>query len=152
VGLDLNVTALLKVLWQRNFEIFEHLSHTTVHGWINRSGDKARWSDKTLARAEAENFQGHLNGGRRGILVRGTISTGGILALIRFSVSVSRCCRHYHGGLQNAGAPVTLITVRTLFIATIIDMAPQIFDTPFKDGSFFCASDSFIRKWLRETL
>jgi hypothetical protein len=97
MGLDLNVTALLKVLRQRNFEIFEHLSHTTVHGWIDRSGDKARWSDKTLARAEAANFQGHPNGGRRGILVRGTISTGGILALIRFSVSVSRCCGHYHG-------------------------------------------------------
>ncbi|KAJ7328285.1 hypothetical protein DFH08DRAFT_1023683 [Mycena albidolilacea] len=31
-------------------------------------------------------------------------------------------------------------------------MAPQVFDTPFKDGSFFRASDSFIRKWLRETL
>jgi hypothetical protein len=59
VALDLNVTALPKVLRQRNFESFERLSHTTVHGWIDRSGDKARWSDKTLARAEAANFQGH---------------------------------------------------------------------------------------------
>lgn len=75
VGSKMSSTALVKVLRQKNFEMFQYLSHTTVEGWIDRNGDKPRWSEKTLARAEAGNFQGHPNGGRRGILVR-IVSTG----------------------------------------------------------------------------
>lgn len=70
VGARMSVTAIINVLQQKNFQMFEHLSHSTVQGWIDRTGDKPRWSEKTIARAEAGNFQGHPNGGRRGILVR----------------------------------------------------------------------------------
>lgn len=31
-------------------------------------------------------------------------------------------------------------------------MAPEIFDQRAKDGSKFCCSDSFLRKWLHETM
>jgi hypothetical protein len=48
---------------------------------------------------------------------------------------------------------VTLVTVRALFVATILDQAPEIFNIRCqKDGSYFKASDSFLRRWLRETL
>lgn len=37
-------------------------------------------------------------------------------------------------------------------MATILDMAPEIFETRAKDGTQFRCSDSFLRKWLHETM
>jgi hypothetical protein len=37
-------------------------------------------------------------------------------------------------------------------VATILKMAPKIFDKQVKDGSAFHCSDSFLRKWLHRTL
>ncbi|KAF8187081.1 hypothetical protein K438DRAFT_1973251 [Mycena galopus ATCC 62051] len=114
------------------FDIFEHLAHSTVEGWIDHSGDKLQWSDRTLERAEVGNFQGHPNGGRRGVLANHPELAG----LLTEQVS----------GLRDARALVTLITVCALFVATILDKAPEIFDKSYKDGSYFRVSDSYLRK------
>lgn len=39
-----------------------------------------------------------------------------------------------------------------MMLATIILSAPKILEKTFKDGSTFCASKSFVRKWLHDTL
>ncbi|KAJ7687531.1 hypothetical protein B0H17DRAFT_1300752 [Mycena rosella] len=128
VGHSMSSRAIEKILKAKNPAVFERISHTTIEGWIDRGGGKARWSAAVLARAEKGNFQGHPNGGRRGILANRPDVADLITGRIR--------------GLRNVGAPVTLVTVRALFVATIIDQAPEIFATRAKDGSYFSVSDS----------
>src|SRR5438045_37166 len=48
---------------------FAGLTIETVRGWIDRTGDRPRWSDAVLRRAEQGNVVGHSKGGQRGILV-----------------------------------------------------------------------------------
>jgi hypothetical protein len=55
-------------------------------------------------------------------------------------------------GLRDAAAPLTLVTIRGIFVATILDMAPEIFEQKASDGTKFRCSDSFLRKWLHETM
>lgn len=55
------------------------------------------------------------------------------------------------GGVKS-DAPLTLVTIRGIFVATILDMAPEIFEQKAADGSTFRCSDSFLRKWLHETM
>lgn len=69
IGPKMSSHYIVQVLKHKDPVIFEHLSRGTVDGWINRSEDKPRWSDATLRRAENGNHQGHINGGRRGVLV-----------------------------------------------------------------------------------
>jgi hypothetical protein len=54
--------------------------------------------------------------------------------------------------LREASAPITLVTVRGIVVATILKMAPEIFDKRAKDGASLRCSDSFLRKWLHGTL
>jgi DDE superfamily endonuclease len=54
--------------------------------------------------------------------------------------------------IRGTGAEVSVITVRGMMLATIISSAPEILEKTFKDGSTFRASESFVRKWLHDTL
>ena len=54
--------------------------------------------------------------------------------------------------LREASALVTLVTVRSIVVATILKMAPKIFERHAKDGTSFRCSDSYLRKWLHGTL
>lgn len=54
--------------------------------------------------------------------------------------------------LQEAAAPITLVTVRGVVVATILKMAPEIFQKQSKDGSSFRCSDSYLRRWLHGTM
>ena len=47
---------------------------------------------------------------------------------------------------------ITSVTVHGILLATIIKQAPDILTKTFHDGSSFCASESFVWKWLRNTL
>lgn len=50
--------------------MFGKISHTTINGWIDRRGDKPKWSERALKRVEFGNHQSLDNkGGRRGVLV-----------------------------------------------------------------------------------
>jgi hypothetical protein len=55
-------------------------------------------------------------------------------------------------GLRDAAAPLTLVTIRGIFVATIMEMAPEIFEQKASDGTKFRCSDSFLRKWLHKTM
>jgi hypothetical protein len=54
--------------------------------------------------------------------------------------------------LREAGAPLNLIGVRAIIIATIHKMAPEVFDRTYADGSYFRVSDLYCRAFLRITM
>lgn len=47
---------------------------------------------------------------------------------------------------------MTLITMRGIIVATILRMAPEVFETVQHDGSVFRCSDMWLRDWLHHTL
>ena len=58
----------------------------------------------------------------------------------------------YLQGLREASAPLTLVTIRGLLVAHLQHSTPEIFTTPFRDGSFFTCSDTFVRKFIKRAL
>ncbi|KAJ8090755.1 hypothetical protein PM082_018321 [Marasmius tenuissimus] len=54
--------------------------------------------------------------------------------------------------LQEAGAPISLVTSRGIIVANIAHHNPEIFDKEYKNGTEFRASDSWCRAFLRGTL
>jgi hypothetical protein len=56
------------------------------------------------------------------------------------------------GALRDVVAPLTLITIQGIFVATILDMALEIFKQTAKDRMKFHCSDSFLQKWLYEIM
>ncbi|KAJ7152006.1 hypothetical protein C8R46DRAFT_913655, partial [Mycena filopes] len=134
----MSASAIRDVLRRRDPVIFAHILRTTIDGWIDRRGTTPKWKASTLERAEKANFQGHPNGGRRGALR----NHPGVVRLIMKRLQA----------IRDGGAPVTLLTVRAIFVATIQKQAPEIFEKMHEDKSQFKASDSYLRKWLRETM
>jgi DDE superfamily endonuclease len=51
--------------------------------------------------------------------------------------------------MHDAGVAMSILTVRGVMLATIISRAPEILNTPYRDGSTFKASDDFVRRWMR---
>jgi hypothetical protein len=66
--------AIVHELNKKDQRSFGNLSHTTLNGWIDRSGSKPKWSETFLARLKHGNEPGHSNGGRRGVLVSNILS------------------------------------------------------------------------------
>ena len=54
--------------------------------------------------------------------------------------------------LREATAPITIVTVHGVIVATILKMAPEIFQKQSEDGSSFRCSDSYLRRWLHGTM
>jgi len=54
--------------------------------------------------------------------------------------------------LREKDVALTTVNVRGIIVATIIRMRPEILDTPVGNGLTFNASDSFVRKWMRDVL
>jgi hypothetical protein len=54
--------------------------------------------------------------------------------------------------LRDAAAPLTLVTIRGIFVMTILDMASKIFEQKAHNGTTFRCLDSFLWKWLHETM
>jgi hypothetical protein len=78
-GWKMSATRIVKIAKTRNPEIFENLSRETVRDWIDKSGERPRWSDATLRRVEAGNAPGHANGGHRGVFVSSSYLVNGAL-------------------------------------------------------------------------
>jgi hypothetical protein len=49
--------------------VFEGFTRTTVKSWIDRSGDRPKWTKAILQRIDRGNDTGHNKGGQRGVLV-----------------------------------------------------------------------------------
>lgn len=64
-----STTAIVKDLKRKDITSFARLNRTTVDGWIDRSGEKPRWSDTALERIRQGNNVTNPNAGRKGVLV-----------------------------------------------------------------------------------
>lgn len=117
--------------------LFDRLAPQTLGGWIDRSGDKACWSARTLERVE----KGHRPGGettRIGVLIKyPEATTQAIKVLI---------------SLRDCAVPLTLTTIRGILIAQLQFLAPQVFTNPSPDGTLFACSDEFTRKFVKRAL
>ncbi|KAN0105518.1 hypothetical protein V8E52_010957, partial [Russula decolorans] len=138
VGKSMSTYYLVKVMQQKDPITFGGLSRSTIEGWIDRSGKIPRWNDATLARIERGNHQGFDHGGRKGVLAK----YPAVVEMIKSRLVV----------LRDASSPITLVTARGIIVATILDMAPEVFKKVAKDGSLFRCSDSYLRRWLHETM
>jgi hypothetical protein len=61
--------SIVDMLKKRDPETFQGLSRSTINRWIDRTGDKPKWSERTLERIRRGNEPGHDNCGRKGIFV-----------------------------------------------------------------------------------
>ncbi|KAF8120185.1 hypothetical protein EV363DRAFT_1191847, partial [Boletus edulis] len=130
---------IVLLLKRRDPIIFEKLSRTTVEGWIDRTGGKPKWSARALQKANEGNDPGLGNkGGRRGIFVH--------------FPTVEKAIVDRLNALRNGSVPLTLVTIRGVVVAMLMNMAPEIFNIKAPDGSFFRCSDSFLRAWLHKTM
>ena len=101
----MSTSAITKVLMKRAPETFSVLNHSTIEGWIDRSGSRPRWSDNALRMAEKGNFQGG-QGGARGVLSKHP-------DVVR---TITRCLED----LRRAGAALTLVSIRGVVVATTL--------------------------------
>ncbi|KAK7047057.1 hypothetical protein R3P38DRAFT_3423853 [Favolaschia claudopus] len=131
-------TDIARELQRVNHDFFQHLTPSTVRGWIENVGGFNQWKPSVLARADTGNIPGHNKGGPRGILSAHPEIVEDIIAQLT--------------DLRVAGAPLSLAVARCLIIAIITERAPELFEHRFKDGSYFRVSDSFCRKFLDKTL
>jgi hypothetical protein len=61
--------AIVHVLKKKDPKTFQGLSRTTINRWIDRTGNKPKWSERTLERVKRGNEPGHDNCGRKGFFV-----------------------------------------------------------------------------------
>lgn len=54
--------------------------------------------------------------------------------------------------LRGAGVALTLLTIRAIMVTHIETDAPELFERALGDGSCFRCSESFVRRYLRNTL
>ncbi|KAF4615755.1 hypothetical protein D9613_012424 [Agrocybe pediades] len=138
VGYQMSSTEIVRGLKRRDPVIFENISRSTVDGWIDRTGDKPCWRKEVRARIESGKGPGHNKGGPRGILSAYPDVVKAIESRLHF--------------LRERGSPISLITARAIIVATILHMKPDILTIKFKDGSTFCASDTYVQRFLHRTM
>jgi hypothetical protein len=148
--------AIVKVLKLRDPVVFAKLlvNWTTIDMWIDRSGKKPRWSDRTVERIKQSNQTENSNAGRKRVLVCFSRSWTQLL-LTNDQVNhpnVVQSVKDVLTSIRSMGAKVTVVTARGILIATILKNTPEILEATFKDGSTFRASESFVRKWLHDTM
>ncbi|KIK73843.1 hypothetical protein PAXRUDRAFT_792843 [Paxillus rubicundulus Ve08.2h10] len=111
----------------------------TVEGWIDRSGERPTWSARALNMAHRGNDPGLGNkGGRTGIFTR--------------FPTVEKAIMDHLTALWKGSVPLTLITIRGIIVAMLMDMAPEVFNVKASDGLAFRCSDSFVRLWLHQKM
>ncbi|THU76846.1 hypothetical protein K435DRAFT_703867, partial [Dendrothele bispora CBS 962.96] len=113
-----SATAIVKRLRGRDADSFSTLRESTVRGWIDKSGTSRCWSSATLARVKQKHDNGHSKEGRRGVLFGHPDVVDNITARLQ--------------ALRDARAPISVITVRAVMLATIVDLAPEILEHTFK--------------------
>lgn len=137
VGWEMKATHIKKVLVRMNKTLYETLNPSTISGWIDKSGARPRWSDAALRMAE----KGHMQGGHGGF--RGYLA--GYPQVVDVIIKRLTALRKNH-------APLTIVTIRGIAVASILRTAPEIFERKAPDGSVFRCSDTFLRRFLHENM
>ncbi|KAN0097881.1 hypothetical protein V8E55_002327, partial [Tylopilus felleus] len=124
-------TQIVSLLEQRDPVTFAGLSCTTVDSWIDHSGNKPKWSLHALKMARDGNDPGLGNkGGRWGIF--------------EYFPTVEKAIIDWLDALHNRSVPLTLVTIKGIIVAMLMDMVPEIFDVQASDRSSFQCSDNFL--------
>ena len=61
--------AIVHDLKKKDPKTFQGLSHSTINRWIDRTGDKPKWNERTLERVRRGNEPGYDNFGRKSFFV-----------------------------------------------------------------------------------
>jgi hypothetical protein len=75
-GWQMSPSMIVQIAKSRNPRVFKGLTWETVKGWIDRTGEKPRWSNATLWRIESGNATGHSLGGTCRVFVSGNTGLG----------------------------------------------------------------------------
>jgi hypothetical protein len=134
---------------------FCRLRKSTVADWIEKRDGVRDWKESVLLRAKRGNIPGHDKGGCHGVLVkRLNVQWDPILmahtqAPYPEIVETIKC---HLVTLRDAGAPLSLVAVRAIIVATVQKYQPELFQQTFKDGSTFRVSDTYCRNFLHGTM
>ncbi|RXW18423.1 hypothetical protein EST38_g7441 [Candolleomyces aberdarensis] len=155
-GWRMSATSIVREAQKADPEVFKGLRHSTVEGWIDRSGDRPRWKASVLQRLQRGNLTGHNKGGRQGILVRAALNCA-ILYLVDGKYqdkypAVKDAIISVLQLLRNNGAPLTIVTIRGVMLAIITLQKPEILEHKTNDGLTFNLSDDYVRKWVKKNL
>lgn len=138
VGLNMSTTRIKDVLVRVNPDsVYGRLNRSTIEGWIDRTGTRPHWSEAALAMAA----KGHIQGGH-----------GGFRGYLAGYPDVVQTIVNRLEALRKAHAPLTLVSIRAITVASILREAPEVFERKAPDGSTFRCSDSFLRRFLHEQL
>ncbi|KAJ6523241.1 hypothetical protein DFH09DRAFT_1330119 [Mycena vulgaris] len=120
---------------------FRQLTEQVVGRWIDTEAKKLhginKWKDEVLAAIPS------------GAAPGGQSTRAGVLD------SYPELCKkikHQLEALREMGTPLSLVTIRATRVAFIRQDQPHLFDRVMADGSEFRCSDSFVRKFLRNTM
>ncbi|KAJ7604624.1 hypothetical protein B0H17DRAFT_1120943 [Mycena rosella] len=134
--------AIMKALHRANLKTFHRLSEQVIGTWIDPEAKKrgvSKWKDSILKNVEL----------RAGNAPGGQTTRCGVL----HPYPETRKKIHNHlTSLRGAGVALTLLTIRALMISHIEEDAPELFHHARADGSTFRCSESFVRRYLRNTL
>ena len=146
-------TEIVRELKLKDPILFAKLTTQTLGAWIDRSGDRPVWSEKTLERVGKGNKPGGLTT-RVGVLVCRTnllLSPLRLVKKIKYPEATAEVLG-YIRSLREASITLTLNTVRGLMIAHLQHHVPQIFKEPSPDGTLFRCSEGFVLKFLHRAL
>ncbi|KAF7330683.1 DDE superfamily endonuclease [Mycena sanguinolenta] len=131
--------AILEELRKTNPKDFSRLKEQVIGRWIEREGGTSRW--KESVRQKVELGKGNSPGGH--------VTRCGVL--YPYPETCKKINAHLTS-LRAAGVVLTLLTIRAIMISHIEHDAPEVFERAMGDGSHFWCSESFVRRYLRNTL
>ncbi|KAJ7100368.1 hypothetical protein C8R44DRAFT_946758, partial [Mycena epipterygia] len=133
--------AILADLQKSNIKDFCGLKEQVLGRWIegSRKSRTSRWRDTILRKVEAG--KGNAPGGQ-------TTRCG---VLHPFPATRKKINDHLTS-LRGAGVALTLLSIRGIMVGHIQNDAPELFQRTMSDGSNFRCSESFARRYLRNTL
>ncbi|KAJ7925709.1 hypothetical protein B0H13DRAFT_2314298 [Mycena leptocephala] len=152
------------IVWEArklNPGVFWKLTSQVVGRWIDKAAKKegvSKWKDSVLhnvAWAKGNSLGGHST--RMGILVNGE-SCSAVYDTDHDSrkhpyPEIRKQINHQLTSLRDAGVALSLLTIRGLMVAHIQHGAPELFTrTIGSDGTKFRCSESFVHRYLRNTL
>ncbi|KAF7366573.1 DDE superfamily endonuclease [Mycena sanguinolenta] len=131
--------AILSELRKTNSKDFQRLKEQVIGRWIEQEAGISRW--KESVRQKAELGKGNSPGGN--------ITRCGVLHPYP---ETRKKINDHLTSLRTAGVALTLLTIRGIMVSHIEHDAPEVFERTMGDGSNFHCSESFVRRYLRNTL
>ncbi|KAF7371545.1 DDE superfamily endonuclease [Mycena venus] len=142
-GRSWHPSAIVREARKLNLGVFWKLTPQVVGRWIDPEANAAgvsKWKDSVLrnvAWAKGNSPGGHLT--RTGIL--------------QPYPDIRKRINDHLTSLREAGVALTLLTIRGIMVAHIQHGAPHLFERPLgSDGSTFRCGETFVRRYLRNTL